>query len=691
MVVVVDSTPPVIPPPARGSLIVGPYDLLDTSGPVIVVNSSDYGSGVADVATVSRLLLDGDIVTGSRTANRQIVLDVVIDSSLSPGGVGTVMANLLAAVDQPLWQITWTPDASSATVVFDCQRGQVTRGYNGGLWASATLTIPAGPFTRDPLPTVLAPPTSGDGAGTLDALATTTGLTGAPAYTFDPATDATYNPSDLAGHGGNPPAATLAVDSAFYPPGQTASVKQTTDAVGETYSYSYTKIEYLGNGDPVPVRETSYSYDSQFYFRWHRAITSMDMTDTAQVAVYAATDLTNANYSPSIAKNAGKWGNGSDRTSATDGDWRLTLYSTSGSSTWLTSKNVGTGSATPDKTWLRILFSLTGAAETTTGTFDITAVTSYRLELWAMTATRNDTGKSVWLSQLDAVGSAGGVALTGPFGLVRFDGVLGAARTPVSMSVSVTGGTPVSRLLIARTPDPPVGFSPILSTPATGTGKSLSDSTSESSSAAMSGFWWPSGTTYTRKALSFNGTYQVMARLSPAGTGNANTLTMSLAAANGGDTQTAGLVLLQHDTRRTQRWVNLGILTLPAKRVDPANTGAAVTFTWTCTFGSSGYAILDMLVLVDLAGDIIDIDLPSGQTCSEFFLDAPGPTDQRGKITGGALSDRSDAIDLTEWSTGLLTNFDPGSNTITMVADNASAGATAQISYYPRWPGERPA
>lgn len=670
-----------------GSLIVGPYDLLDTSGPVIVVNSSNYGSGVADVATVSRLLLDGDIVTGSRTANRQIVLDVAIDSSLSPGGVGTVMANLLAAVNRPLWQITWTPDGSSPPVVFDCQRGQVTRGYNGGLWASATLTIPAAPFTRDPLPTVLAPPTSGAGSGVLDALATTTSLTGAPAYTYVYPEDEP-NPSQFYAVGSNPPAGTLAVDGTFVPPGQTAAVKQTANWLWVEYQYhGYT---YAGS-DGIPYPTTTYSYVSQSYFRWHRAITSVDLTATAQVAVYAASDMTNL-YQPGVATaiNTGNWSGGSDQTTAHSGDWRLTLYSASGSSTWLVPLVVGSTGGTTDRTWGRLLVNLTAAPESTTGTFNIAAVTSYRLEHWALIQGLDSDGTAtVWLSQLDAISSAGGVNLSSPFGLVRFDGIQGAARTPVSLSVASTGGTLLTKLLVARTPDPPTGFSPILSVPATGTGAS-SSATSESSTLTLSGHWWPSGTTYTRKALSFAGTYEVLARISPQDGVNTTPLVLSLSAANGGDTQTATTTLTKDDPRDSQRWVSLGVLTLPAKRVDPANAAATITFTWTATTTTT-LTCLDMIVLVDLAGDVVDINLPSGHTCSQFFLDAPGPTDQRGKVSGGTVADRSDAVDLTEWATGILTNFDPGSNTITMVADNATTGATAQISYYAKYPGEKPA
>lgn len=666
-----------------GSLIVGPYDLLSSTSPVQLSNdtTTDLGSGIPDVTTVSRLLLDGDIVSGVRTANRSVVLDVFLDPTLTPGQVGTVMANLLAAVDQPLWQMSWTPDSASPTVVFDCQRGQVARGYNGGIYASATLTIPASPFTRDPLPTVLAPPTSGVGAGVLDALATTTGLTGAPAYTFSYPGDATM--SGITGYSGSPGAATVAADSTFAPPGSSVSVKQTTNAVGEQYAYTtyYTHYNPDGTTDQAPLG-TTYVNISNFYFRWARSFTSTDLTDTAQIGVYTATDLNDINTAPHLSNNAGKWGGGSDVTSASYGDWRLTLYSAAGSATWVINNATGSLGGTPDKSWQRVIWQVGAAPLTTSGTFAVTAVTGYRIEHWALTNNQDDTGKSIWLSALTAIASAGGIQLSGPYGLVQFDGVLGAARTPVSVQLS--SPTALSTLLIARTPNPPAGYNPIL------TGGTGGSGTSNTPTGRFSATVY-SHETWTRPALALSGTYAVLARVyRNSSSGDTITVTAELGT-DTASTQTASRVFSATDpsapATSTFGWVTVGTLTLPPRRVDPANTAATITFAYN---SPAGAFLVDIMVLVDLAGDQILVQLPSGTTLSQFFIDAPGPTDQRGKVSGGSLSDRSDAVDLTQWSTGLLTNFDPGANTITVVADNATTGAQAQVSYYPRWPGERP-
>lgn len=665
-----------------GSLIIGPYDVLSASSPVSLDFGSDFGSGAPDTTTVARLLLDGDVVSGVRTANRQLQLTLNIDPTLPPGQVGQVIANLYAAVDRPLWQMPWTPDATSATVVFDCQRGELVRGWNGLLFASVTLTIPAAPFTRDALPTVLAPPTSGAGTGTLDALATTTGLTGAPAYTFAYPGDATYE--GITGYSGNPTAAaTLAADGTFGPPGTATSVKQTTNAVGEQYESTTTQYYGYGNGQIFAQTTTTYVNISNFYFRWAKAFASVDLTDAAQASVYAATDLTNINTAPSQSNNAGKWGGGSDVTSSPYGTWRLTLISAAGSAAWTVARTVGTSGTAPDKSWVRLTLPIDGPPVLTVGTFDRTAVTSYRLEYWALTNNQDDTGKSIWLSDLATIGSAGGIDLTGPTGLVRFDGVRGAARTPVSLTLSATGGTGLSKLLLARTPNPPAGFHPILDD------RTSHGGTSNTPSGTFGGGTVYGTSTWTRPALSLSGTYAVLARVyrNQAGADTVNVTAELGADTTSTRTATRSFTAADPATPAPSAlgWVTVGTLTLPPRRVDPANTSDQITFTYTATL-----LYVDVMVLVDLAGDVIDINLPSGHTCSEFFIDAPGPQDQRGKVSGGALADRSDAVDLSQWASGLLTNFDPGSNTVTVVADNATTGIAAQIIYYPRWPGERP-
>lgn len=665
-----------------GSLIVAGYNLLDPSSPVQLWNDGsglNFGSGTPDTATVARLLTDGEVVTGMRTANRTIVLPIVITGTRR--SMAEAVATLAAAVSKQQWSIMWTPDVGEPMVVFDCFRGSAVRDSDlnaaGQQVTTVILTIPALPFTRDANQTVLIPPTTAAGTVVLDSFANTTGLTGTLTYTVDTTDYPDPSPpyinlsrSDTAA------AATLAFDTTVTVAGGSGSVKQTTYGVG--YSYN-----------PGPYNGTYYSaYLDAYYWHWARALpATSDLSQSAQVVVVAQTDFKDPSVNGEYSHL--DWAGQSDRVSAATGDWRVTLYSANGRSTWLKNQTIQSQSGTTNYPWAQVVIPTTGVPELTVGSFDMTAVTSYRIELWLRTDNDLPTSAhSVWLQSATALPANGGAKLTSAYGLVTFPAVEGSARTPVSLEVSATGSGAVNTLLLARTLNPAPGFSPLLgSDTATTPGTNITVSNTITGSGTAH-----SVATWTRHTLTFNpSSYAVLARVYVSGS-TADTITFTgQATGDTASTVTATRSFIASDPTLPASgqyvWVAMGAVTLPPRQVDATNSAATITFTYTST---NSILFVDLVALVDLAGEALFLNLPSGTTKSQVFVDAPGPGNLNGTVVAGNLVDRSDATSVAQWILGQpVINFDPGQNTITAVLDNASAGATIQVAYYPRWPGER--
>jgi len=113
----------------------------------------ELSEGEPDDAVIASLLLDGDVVSGDRTKNRQPTLTVKV--------VGATRSDLSAKVDALLlvvtvkaWTLQWTPDGG-LPIVFDCYRSSWTRtrdAYQDGvLQTILTLTFDALPFGRSPV------------------------------------------------------------------------------------------------------------------------------------------------------------------------------------------------------------------------------------------------------------------------------------------------------------------------------------------------------------------------------------------------------------------------------------------------------------------------------------------------------------------------------------------------------------
>jgi hypothetical protein len=119
------------------------------------------GSGAPDTRAVQSLLLDGERVTGLRTANRQVVLPVRITApgvteSLRRATINGAKELLLDIVNQPQFRLQWTPDPQGGTplpMILECSRStEATPVYNQDAADQynefVTLTFPAHPFGR---------------------------------------------------------------------------------------------------------------------------------------------------------------------------------------------------------------------------------------------------------------------------------------------------------------------------------------------------------------------------------------------------------------------------------------------------------------------------------------------------------------------------------------------------------------
>lgn len=111
-----------------------------------------FGDGEPDTVTVSSLLLDGDVQSGDRTANRTISLPVQVYAS-SRTDLSTKIDTLRKAVNTSPWALQWTPD-TGLPVIFDCYRAKVTRlrdlVKDQQLVADLTVECSAKPFGRSP-------------------------------------------------------------------------------------------------------------------------------------------------------------------------------------------------------------------------------------------------------------------------------------------------------------------------------------------------------------------------------------------------------------------------------------------------------------------------------------------------------------------------------------------------------------
>jgi hypothetical protein len=165
------------------------------SGPYIGAINADPAAdlGAPDIVTesVPNLLLDGDLVSSPHAGNRALGIPLIIPGDALARGKWYRL--LAAAVSRDAHVMPWTPDGG-LTVNFDCMVGSISRAYSvllaKQLVSVCTLTIPAFPFTRSPVPVTLSAAAS---PVLIDALDATTGIgkQTTPAGTLATSTQAT--------------------------------------------------------------------------------------------------------------------------------------------------------------------------------------------------------------------------------------------------------------------------------------------------------------------------------------------------------------------------------------------------------------------------------------------------------------------------------------------------------------------
>lgn len=127
--------------------------------------------------------------------------------------------------------------------------------------------------------------------------------------------------------------------------------------------------------------------------------------------------------------------------------------------------------------------------------------------------------------------------------------------------------------------------------------------------------------------------------------------------------------------------VIMGELTLPVKDIDPSNTSAYFTVSVSDSDQSDQY--LDILFL-DTQGQTVLLNIPPGNTYTNFFIDEPTADRDLGRVLGSDL-DRSQAISCLDSAilSGGPFYLLPGDNTF--LAYSPSGAPNLGVSYLPRW------
>ena len=131
----------------------------------------------------------------------------------------------------------------------------------------------------------------------------------------------------------------------------------------------------------------------------------------------------------------------------------------------------------------------------------------------------------------------------------------------------------------------------------------------------------------------------------------------------------------------TNGLVVMGELTLPVKDMDPSNTSAYYAFSVSDTDQADQF--LDVLLL-DTQGQTVIINIPPGNTYTNFFLDEPTSDRDLGRIMGSDL-DRSQAISVLDSCiiSGGPFYLNPGDNSL--LAYTPSGAPNLGCSYLSRW------
>lgn len=168
-------------------VLAGFGELMDPDNGVWLTSETDPGEGKPDVASVSRLLTDGDVQSGLRTGNRQWTLPIIVEGA--PATVAATVSTLHTAMDKASFSLIWTPNGLPS-VVSDCYRHtdlveQTLVTSDSYLCKLLTYTVPALPFTRSPTPVIASSFVASSQIASLDSL---TGWSTSPTASVDTTT-----------------------------------------------------------------------------------------------------------------------------------------------------------------------------------------------------------------------------------------------------------------------------------------------------------------------------------------------------------------------------------------------------------------------------------------------------------------------------------------------------------------------
>jgi hypothetical protein len=358
------------------SLIVGTYDLLDYSSLVRLTDTTSFGAGVPDLTTVARVLLDGDVVSGRRTGNRQITLSVLIAGG-SIAANATIAAGLGQIVDRQSWAMPWTPADGEPTVAFDCYRGNLTRDWSlpsmpGDPAWLVTLTFAAEPFTRSLNPVVLGASTQVGGV-TINGFETTTGTGGGPVRTL-----VDENGYSVPAAGGiDVPPASLQLDTTTSVVGvKSLRIQQAFGAEPYTSANTYSGVQLATTITLGGVADFS---TQQFVVFSAKANLDTSTTSVTYVGENVPADQVDA---AGVITNPGT-STGSRPMGRT---FYVTLIDTGGKrATWVQQKDLSTA-------WLRVYVDVSGPAAGMDAGFDKTHVASVRVRYYVSTTSNVTTG-----------------------------------------------------------------------------------------------------------------------------------------------------------------------------------------------------------------------------------------------------------------------------------------------------------
>lgn len=115
------------------------------------LQGSSFGQWVPLQSVIASLYVDGSVVTGDMTGNREIVLKVLVDAD-SPDLLAQACEALISEANAPSNLLTWTPDAGGVPRVYETFRAsslaRADEDKYGPLRRVYDLHLPARPFVR---------------------------------------------------------------------------------------------------------------------------------------------------------------------------------------------------------------------------------------------------------------------------------------------------------------------------------------------------------------------------------------------------------------------------------------------------------------------------------------------------------------------------------------------------------------